>query len=403
MYSKLILLILLTLHLACQSRPVTDDALKPKKVYRIVYEIKSNEWYKKQALLWKNEINKNPDNPEAWYNYYNANRYAHFEEIESQEKQNKLEQIIEDMGKAVPNSYEFALLKNKTQSDIHDLTYIKEAYGIDPQRPETYYDFIAHYVTYGEKQKFKQFCEKLYNSGDIEPWLLNYNYNVLMSLEPNAVLITNGDNDTYPVWLLQQVKAIHPDITVLNISLLTVEKYFENQLTKIAPGIKYSDIAAKAINPDAPRHEKMNYSTFIQETVRQLTKEKPQLSVYFALTVYNQHLKPFKDDLYITGLAYRYSKARIDNIAMIKNNLENKFRIDYLEHNWYKEQMIGKNLSRRMNLNYVVPMMMLAEHYETAGENSRAIYWKDLALHLAEEAGNENMIKKIAEKGIGAK
>ncbi len=400
MYSKIILLFLLTLHFACQSRPVTDDELKPKKVYRIVYEIKSDDWYKKQALLWKNEINKNPDDPQAWYNYYNANRYAHYEEIQYEEKQKKLEKIIEDMGKAVPESYEYALLKYWTKSDVHDLAPVKDAYNRNPQRPDTYYSFMMHYAVYGEQQKLKTYCEKLYESRDIEPWLLNYNYNVLMSLEPNAVLVTNGDNDTYPVWLLQQVKDIRSDVTVLNISLLTVEKYFENHVSKIAPNIQYADISAKAINPDAPRHEKMNYSTFIQETVRQLNKNKPEVPVYFALTVYKQHLEPFEDDLYITGLAYRYSQKRIDNIAMIKNNLENNFHIDYLEHNWYEEHMIGKNLSRRMNLNYVVPMMMLAEHYDTAGESDRAVCWKNLALHLAGEAGNEQMIKKIAEKGI---
>lgn len=37
---------------------------------------------------------------------------------------------------------------------------------------------------------------------------------ILMSLEPNAIIITNGDNDSFPLWYAQAVEHLRPDVTV---------------------------------------------------------------------------------------------------------------------------------------------------------------------------------------------
>ena len=172
---------LLILSLSCNSGQ--SQQMKPEKVYRIVYEAQSNEWYQKQSALWKAEIDKNPKNADAWYSYYNANRYAKFEDIDTKDRKDILAKIIEDMGEAIPETYEYYLLKYWNGWDMKDLSLVEKAYAINPKGPDTYYPFISKAKIEGDEKLLNEFCEKLYKSKDVAPWLINYNYNVLMSLE----------------------------------------------------------------------------------------------------------------------------------------------------------------------------------------------------------------------------
>lgn len=58
-------------------------------------------------------------------------------------------------------------------------------------------------------------------------------YNALISCDKNAVLFTFGDNETYPLWYLQEIEGIRPDIRIINTSLLGIDWYIDQLNYKI--------------------------------------------------------------------------------------------------------------------------------------------------------------------------
>lgn len=80
----------------------------------------------------------------------------------------------------------------------------------------------------------------------------------LESCAPNAIIITFGDNDTYPLWYAQEVEGVRPDIRIINNSLLGIDWYINQLRYKINQADSVDVIWA----PEQIQGEKRNYVVY---------------------------------------------------------------------------------------------------------------------------------------------
>jgi hypothetical protein len=328
-------------------------AQEPERVYRYCYTQESKEWYETQAELWKTELEVNLKNSDSWYYYFFATRYATFGMAE-EEREQLLNSIIDEIGEATPDSYLYYYLKY--YNGDRQVEYLEKALKINPGCADLYWEFIQYYELNGMKPQMKKYCEKLYLSNDIITSLYDYNFNALNSTERNSILFTNGDNDNYPAWVLQEAKGIRKDVTILNAhTVFVLRDYLELKLNQMNLDINIDGLSNES------------NSTFLKELILTIKNKYPNVPIHIALTVYEDYFKEVKNDLYLTGLVYTYSERP-------KKNLEQNLRLDYLEYDWYNEQHISKTMMNRYNTNYIPSFIALAKDYNLSGNSELAVY-----------------------------
>jgi hypothetical protein len=84
--------------------------------------------------------------------------------------------------------------------------------------------------------------------------------NFLECCEKNAVLFTEGDNDTYPLWYLQEIEGVRTDVRVINISLLGIDWYIDQLQRKIND----ADAIPMAWKSEDYRGSKRNYAFVVE-------------------------------------------------------------------------------------------------------------------------------------------
>jgi hypothetical protein len=142
-----------------------------------------------------------------------------------------------------------------------------------------------------------------------------YARNVLATLPRDAILFTNGDNDSFPLWHAQGVLGLRRDVSVINLPMTNVPDYVaklgrnDPRLAGLpAPGkdwVRLEDPKA-AVGADSVTFEAKGnlypVEGVVFEIVRRFAKDRP---VYVATTVTPVLLTWMRDHLALDGMSYR--------------------------------------------------------------------------------------------------
>jgi hypothetical protein len=365
-----LLLLFFLLSFSLKGQPTSQkEIIYP--ITRVVYEA---DYYTQQAALWEKETLSTPQNPEAWYNFYKAARNMR---IKGAKPLYDLDRIVTDMGKHIPESFEYHFCRFwQSTYTRHDWDALFKAYEIAPDRPDGLHDFLTYYEKTGNREKLAEYAHKWFESGNFSPGMVNWNYNLLAGVDEDAILITYGDNDTYPLWMLQQVHNLRKDVQVLNIHLLTGWDDYRKRISKDLniPFLPWDEMDAE--NPYASC-----LSHFLKHARRPL---------YVAVTLRPSMREAHQDDLYLTGLAFRHSKEGFDDMAELKNNWEHKFRIDYLFLSLQAD--ISAPLVAYVNMNYLPGLLKLIKHYRESGDLYKAREMEELVRVIGKKAEREEEV-----------
>ncbi len=235
-----------------------DEVVRPTEIKskrEIYYD---QPTYEKLSELWKSYYDEYPSEY-AYANWMYAARYA------GQEDYARLLDVGLEKYSANPT---LLYLKSFGQETAQERKYLERAVHLDPSYADSWFGLMLIYMKERDEERMSLAMRHLLESGVIADEVMDFNYNTLIGLDENTILITNGDNDSFPAWILTRLLQIRPDVKIVNRGLLNTEWYpmyiieqglprfiSESQLQKLrnSTGGLVSDTLIKALVISAER------------------------------------------------------------------------------------------------------------------------------------------------------
>ena len=286
-------------------------------------------------------------------------------------------------------------------------------------------------------------------SGNYVAW--DYSYNILQSVGPNGILFTNGDNDTFPLWYLQEVENVRKDVAVVNLSLLNTPWYIKQWKEARPDETKFINLTDKKVDEITSRltrweerkvqvpvkNDPENNEGYIEWTLKptfagqalrvqdvmilKIIKDAGwEVPIYFAVTVSQSNrigLDPYLDMQGLTFQLKSHKTSPVDQEMMYKNLMTKIGPDDWSSGftmagfnsqndngytNWSREYQPGymfRNLGNKETY-YNDQVIRLLQNYRSAYMQLAVTYYMDYQQEKRKKTPDEYVLTDLSEKAI---
>ncbi len=184
--------------------------------------------------------------------------------------------------------------------------------------------------------------------------------NYLNSCAPNAILFTNGDNDTFPLWYVQEVLRYRTDVRVVNLSLLNTDWYIEQMRRKAwdadgIPQLLPDSKLRQGTNDYVPLYEKPGVTGFrdVDEIIGFVADDTPKSKV------------ALQGNKQVDYIPTKNFKVTVDKQKVLANGTVSKDRAD----------RVVDNIEWTVNKSYIMKNDLIILDILAANDWERPVYF----------------------------
>ncbi len=208
---------------------------RPPDVLSWRHQYHPRELYEALVTEWEAYVKRHPRDARAWVEWGHALRYSG-KHVEAHAKYERAYRV-DSRNPAAIDAWMSVEIDRMDEGDDWESVHkeLVRARKIDPDFARTYYTLWRVALFRGDDREAEECLRRVVEIGDMPRPLFDYGRNMVVGAPENAIILTNGDNDTYPPLAYQTITGDRRDVAIVNLSLLNTKGYARHVQRKGVP------------------------------------------------------------------------------------------------------------------------------------------------------------------------